>query len=480
MSFGKKNGTCLFLGPDSACDTSSDCAPVGAACVATPDGPPGVPLPRGLRGRRPTLPAAGRVLDGRPVRPERPVRLRRSALSLRLRARATEATAGLAGRPWTPGPTPGCDCGPYARCVYDPTTGTQRCVCEPGTDGVTVTCAAAESRGHVCQCQPGFTGDGRTCAPAPRATGEEYLLFGQGNVHSADAPGTEQEQPGTPSPHGTPSDGGRDRGRLRRAAHLLDGRGVREPCGAPSTTGRRPRCSGRTCGRPRALPSDWASRNLFWTDSVDDTVEVASLDGAYHHVIVNTGLVNPRGIAVHPALGRLYWSDWDRSSPRIESCHMDGSGRLVLVEGDGLQTPNMLALDLEAQRLVLDGRWTTHRRVYWTDWTIPFIHVVDRNGGTAEPLKLPLGGNGKLYGITAVSDKCPQLANACSPPERRLPPPVPAQRTVGGERATAEATARPATKVGLEERLARALESACSSSPTVLLASSELQSLRIQ
>ncbi|KAH6928128.1 hypothetical protein HPB50_012119 [Hyalomma asiaticum] len=177
-------------------------------------------------------------------------------------------------------------------------------------------------------------------------------------------------------------------------------------------------------------------------DSVDDTVEVASLDGVYHHVIVNTGLVNPRGIAVHPALGRLYWSDWDRRSPRIESCHMDGSGRLVLVEGDGLETPNMLALDLEHNDLCWTdaGRRTVEYvnlnglgrrvvytpaqypfglavaagKVYWTDWTIPFIHVVDRNGGTAEPLKLPLGGNGKLYGITAVSEKCPQLANACS------------------------------------------------------------------
>lgn len=448
---------------DSGCDASSDCAPVGAACIATPDG------------RRECRCLEGFEGDGRRCQP-----LDECSTADQCDPNAQCAYDGQRYRcvcahgyrgdgrtchpPVDTGAPAPCDCGPYARCVYDPATGSQRCVCEPGTDGDgyvcrpsavrplsclddptlcarNAECVAAESRGHVCQCQPGFTGDGRTCAPAPRATGEEYLLFGQGMSILQMPLEPSKSNPGRlllMEPHQTV---------VGIAADCVEQRIYWTD--AASGAVRRAFYNGSSADvfraglrSPEGVALDWASRNLFWTDSVDDTVEVASLDGAYHHVIVNTGLVNPRGIAVHPALGRLYWSDWDRRSPRIESCHMDGSGRLVLVEGDGLQTPNMLALDLEHNDLCWTdaGRHTVecvnlnglNRRVvytqaqypfglavaagkvYWTDWTIPFIHVVDRNGGTAEPLKLPLGGNGKLYGITAVSDKCPQLANACS------------------------------------------------------------------
>ena len=37
---------------------------------------------------------------------------------------------------------------------------------------------------------------------------------------------------------------------------------------------------------------------------------------------------------------------------------------------------------------------------------IPMIH---RNGGErGEPLTLPVGGNGRLYGLTAVGEYCPR------------------------------------------------------------------------
>lgn len=54
---------------------------------------------------------------------------------------------------------------------------------------------------------------------------------------------------------------------------------------------------------PEGLAVDWISRNIFWTDSGKTTVEVANLDTKKRKVLVSDGLVNPRGIAVHPYRG---------------------------------------------------------------------------------------------------------------------------------------------------------------------------------
>lgn len=52
---------------------------------------------------------------------------------------------------------------------------------------------------------------------------------------------------------------------------------------------------------PEGLAIDWVSRNIFWTGKT--TVEVANLETKKRKVLVSDGLVNPRGIAVHPYRG---------------------------------------------------------------------------------------------------------------------------------------------------------------------------------
>lgn len=54
---------------------------------------------------------------------------------------------------------------------------------------------------------------------------------------------------------------------------------------------------------PEGIAIDHLGRTLFWTDSVMDRIEVASLDGSQRLVIVDSDLVNPRAIITDPPNG---------------------------------------------------------------------------------------------------------------------------------------------------------------------------------
>lgn len=193
---------------------------------------------------------------------------------------------------------------------------------------------------------------------------------------------------------------------------------------------------------PEGVAIDWVSRNIYWTDSSLKQVEVASLDLPRRRKIIATeGLVNPRGIAVHPSQGKVFWSDWNRESPKIEQANMDGSGRSIFVQ-EGLQLPNSLAIDFGRNELCWAdagtktiecmGIHTNFRRTvvsecsypfglaiseshyYWTDWATKKVESAARpSGELLDALEVPLGGNGNLFGIIAVPDRCPRLSNAC-------------------------------------------------------------------
>lgn len=55
-----------------------------------------------------------------------------------------------------------------------------------------------------------------------------------------------------------------------------------------------------------------------------------------------------------------------------------------------------------------------HNTFYWTDWDSKTIYQIDRNGGVATQLDLPIGGHGKPYGVVNVPKHCPTITNACS------------------------------------------------------------------
>lgn len=149
-------------------------------------------------------------------------------------------------------------------------------------------------------------------------------------------------------------------------------------------------------GSPEGLAIDWVSRNIYWTDSTNDTIEVANLDSRLRRTLFNTDLVNPRGIAVHPQRGKIFWTDWNRKNPKIEWANADGTDRQIFLQGDSVLLPNSLTIDFETEQLCyadagtkniecvyIDTRekqtiavnctypfgvTTTDKHVYWSDW----------------------------------------------------------------------------------------------------------------
>ena len=114
-----------------------------------------------------------------------------------------------------------------------------------------------------------------------------------------------------------------------------------------------------------------AANRLYWTDAVTDRIRSAHLDGSGVEDVVDSGLVNPRGLAVDEAAGKLYWTDY--GSDRIQRSNLDGSEIEDLVT-EGLRIPLALALDAAAGKL------------YWTDSGNDKIQRANLDGYQVEDL----------------------------------------------------------------------------------------------
>ncbi|KAG0718548.1 Nidogen-1 [Chionoecetes opilio] len=166
--------------------------------------------------------------------------------------------------------------------------------------------------------------------------------------------------------------------------------------------------------RPPRADIDCLAGRFYWTDvrsssirssnydgtQRQPTVSKASIEDGKQRTVIKEGLINPRGIATHPGYGLLFWSDWNRLSPKIESSGLDGSNRQVMVNEDIL-LPNSLVVDYETETLC---------------WADAGTHkIVDRYSGIESPARAPPpGGSGKLYGISAVPPSCPSVSNVCA------------------------------------------------------------------
>lgn len=52
-------------------------------------------------------------------------------------------------------------------------------------------------------------------------------------------------------------------------------------------------------------------------------------------------------------------------------------------------------------------KYFTFYKLYFSLFFRKFLHRVDINGGEAEPLEIPAGGSGRMYGLVSLPSYCP-------------------------------------------------------------------------
>lgn len=118
------------------------------------------------------------------------------------------------------------------------------------------------------------------------------------------------------------------------------------------------------------LAVDWIGHNLYWVDSNLDQIEVANINGSFRRTLIAGEMDSPRALALDPREGLLFWSDWDKSDPRIERCSMAGEYRQTIIRVDRLfgGWPNGLTLDY------------AQKRIYFIDAQSDSIHTTNYDG----------------------------------------------------------------------------------------------------
>lgn len=51
---------------------------------------------------------------------------------------------------------------------------------------------------------------------------------------------------------------------------------------------------------PESIAVDWVGRNLYWTDSVMENIEVSTLDGRFRKVLLTQNITSPHGLVLDP------------------------------------------------------------------------------------------------------------------------------------------------------------------------------------
>lgn len=161
---------------------------------------------------------------------------------------------------------------------------------------------------------------------------------------------------------------------------------------------------------PEDLAVDWLTHNIYFSDNIMRHIAVCSSDALTCVVLVTQDVHQPRGLALWPQRGQMFWTDWG-NKPMIARASMDGSRSRPIVS-DNIHWPNGIALDMHqeriywvdaklgtvetarsdgtARRTVLDGMLkhpyglaVFEDQLYWSDWGTKSVHACHKFSGNS-------------------------------------------------------------------------------------------------
>ncbi|XP_002024364.2 putative vitellogenin receptor [Drosophila persimilis] len=190
---------------------------------------------------------------------------------------------------------------------------------------------------------------------------------------------------------------------------------------------------------PEDLAVDWLTQNIYFSDNVMRHIAVCSHDALNCVVLVTEDVHQPRGLALWPQRGQMFWTDWG-VKPMIVRASMDGK-RSTPIVSENIHWPNGIALDMHQQRIywvdaklgsvqtvrpdgtgrrtVLDGMLkhpyglaVYEDQLYWSDWGTKSIHACHKYSGKQHRV---LAKDRTIYAVHIYhSAKQPQTPNACA------------------------------------------------------------------
>lgn len=118
---------------------------------------------------------------------------------------------------------------------------------------------------------------------------------------------------------------------------------------------------------------DWVSNNLYFVDGMRAVIEVIRTDirnhGRMRRTILDSKTVKkPRGVAVHPMEGYLFWTDWAPAESCVARSNLNGENVKKLFSKPDVEWPNGITIDHIAER------------IYWVDARLDYIASSDLEG----------------------------------------------------------------------------------------------------
>ena len=120
---------------------------------------------------------------------------------------------------------------------------------------------------------------------------------------------------------------------------------------------------------------DWASQNWYFLDDQREMVILCAFkqNNFKCKSILSVHLSKPRGIALDPNEGLMFFTVWGANSAKLERAALDGTDRKILVDTK-IVYPYGLTVDFPL------------KRVYWVDTYLDYIEAVDYDGSNRKTL----------------------------------------------------------------------------------------------